>query len=135
MAKRAADIVQVKVRMRADMHRGLAKDAERHGQTLNAEILKRLERSFGSDIITATIERTAEVTADAVVRRLIDEAIIEGANRQQQPSAATNEQTKSQEAGVVNLMDALRRQMQAGEQSSAATNKETKKRTGTEDKS
>jgi hypothetical protein len=88
MARRGGEIVQVKVRMRADMRRGLAKDAERHGQTLNAEILKRLERSFGADIISATIERTAEVTADAVVERLIDEGIIEGAIRRQPPSAA-----------------------------------------------
>ena len=46
MAKHASDIVQVKVRMRADAHRRLEKEADRHGQTLNAEILTRLDRSF-----------------------------------------------------------------------------------------
>jgi hypothetical protein len=47
MAKRAAShIVQVKVRMREDLHRKLEREAEKRGQTLNAEILYRLGQSF-----------------------------------------------------------------------------------------
>jgi hypothetical protein len=72
MAKRSSDIVQVKVRMRADMHRQLAKEAERRGQTLNAEILNRLERSFGPEDIAATIQQTAEATVNQVAERVLD---------------------------------------------------------------
>jgi len=61
MAKRAADIVQVKVRMRADTHAALHREAEKRGQTLNAEILRRLEQSFELDEIK-------ETTAAALLR-------------------------------------------------------------------
>jgi hypothetical protein len=57
MAKRAVSaIVQVKVRMREDLRRKLESEATKHGQTMNAEILERLERSFGWE---ETVETTA----------------------------------------------------------------------------
>lgn len=47
MAEKPA--IQVKVRMPAAVHRKLMRDADRSGQTLNAEILRRLETSYQSD--------------------------------------------------------------------------------------
>src|SRR5262245_60456794 len=37
------------VRMTKDLHRRIQRDADKHGQTINAEILRRLEGSFQSD--------------------------------------------------------------------------------------
>jgi Arc-like DNA binding domain len=48
MAKKA-EAVQVKVRMTKDLQRKIQREADRHGQTINAEILRRLESSFQSD--------------------------------------------------------------------------------------
>jgi hypothetical protein len=48
MAKKT-EAVQVKVRMPKDLQRKIQRDADRHGQTINAEILKRIENSFQSD--------------------------------------------------------------------------------------
>jgi hypothetical protein len=42
----AGRTIQVKVRMPVGFHRKLMRDAESGGQTLNAEILRRLEASF-----------------------------------------------------------------------------------------
>jgi hypothetical protein len=44
--KRDAGLIQVKLRMPIAFHRKLMRDADRNGQTLNAEILKRLEGSY-----------------------------------------------------------------------------------------
>src|SRR5262245_23417184 len=44
--KRDAGLIQVKLRMPIGFHRKLMRDANRNGQTLNAEILKRLEASY-----------------------------------------------------------------------------------------
>jgi hypothetical protein len=46
---RASRTVQAKVRMPATLHRKLMRDADRSGQTLNAEILRRLEKSYEGD--------------------------------------------------------------------------------------
>jgi hypothetical protein len=44
------DIIQLsKIRMREELRRRLARDAERRGFTLNAEIVDRLERSYTYD--------------------------------------------------------------------------------------
>ena len=43
MAKKAANTQLVHIRMTKDMHRKIQRDADRHGQTINAEILSRLE--------------------------------------------------------------------------------------------
>ena len=46
MAKKTSDPIDVKVRMTRDLHRKIQRDADRQGQTINAEILRRLEVSF-----------------------------------------------------------------------------------------
>jgi hypothetical protein len=54
MAKKD-EAIQVKVRMQSSLHRRLQREAYRHGQTLNAEILTRLVTSF--EPIENTIEK------------------------------------------------------------------------------
>jgi hypothetical protein len=47
MKRKASDTIQLsKIRMREDLRRRLAKDAERKGVTLNGEIVERLDRSY-----------------------------------------------------------------------------------------
>jgi Arc-like DNA binding domain len=47
VARKKTDTVQLsKIRLREDLRRKLARDAERHHTTLNGEIVARLERSY-----------------------------------------------------------------------------------------
>jgi hypothetical protein len=62
MAKKAAETVQVKVRMRRDQQQRLERDATKGGLTVNAEILRRLRVSYeveklgGSEYVRALVE-------------------------------------------------------------------------------
>jgi aminopeptidase N len=62
MAKKTTQAVHV--RMPKDLHRKIQREADRHGQTINAEILVRLEQSFDIrerlDAINATIQESLE---------------------------------------------------------------------------
>ena len=58
--KKAANTQLVHIRMTKDMHRKIQRDADRHGQTINAEILKRLEASFSEAEKTAGLEKQLE---------------------------------------------------------------------------
>ena len=49
MAKKTTGTAEVKVRMPKDLHRKIQRDADRQGQTINAEILRRLQSSYQSD--------------------------------------------------------------------------------------
>ena len=49
MAKRGSEIMQVRLRMRRDQHRRLEREAEKRGQTINAEALRRLEGSYDTE--------------------------------------------------------------------------------------
>jgi hypothetical protein len=49
MPKKPFETVQVKIRMRADQHRRIEREAEKNGQTINAEILRRLDQTFLQD--------------------------------------------------------------------------------------
>jgi hypothetical protein len=51
-------IMQVRVRMPRDLHKKIQREADRHGQTINAEILVRLEGSFE---IKQTLDRVEEM--------------------------------------------------------------------------
>jgi hypothetical protein len=62
MAKKS-DTIQVKVRMTRSMHQKLLREAERDGQTLNAEILRRLKVA---DRYQAEIEKMVAETKTAV---------------------------------------------------------------------
>jgi len=49
MAKKTSNTQLLHIRVTKDLHRKIQRDADRHGQTINAEILRRLESSFQSD--------------------------------------------------------------------------------------
>jgi hypothetical protein len=54
MVKRPAETAaQVKVRMPKEMQRSIEREANRSGQTINAEILRRLESGYQSDALVA----------------------------------------------------------------------------------
>jgi len=72
MTKRPpSEIVQVKVRMREDMRRKLETAARKSGQTVNAEILRRLEQSLERP--AEPIEEVARAAAEQAVKRMEDE--------------------------------------------------------------
>jgi hypothetical protein len=56
MAKKP-EAVQVKVRMPKDLHRRIEREAGRRGQTINAEILGRLERDFRTSETLIRVEK------------------------------------------------------------------------------
>jgi len=47
MSKKPSQMVQVKVRMREDLRRKIEHAAQKNGLTINAEILRRLDQTFG----------------------------------------------------------------------------------------
>jgi hypothetical protein len=56
VARKKTDVIQLsKLRMREALRAKLAKDAEKKGITLNAEIVERLERSYGQAARDAAI--------------------------------------------------------------------------------
>ena len=57
MSKKPSDTVQVKVRMREDLRRKIERAAEKSGLTINAEILRRVDQSFGIADGLAPLER------------------------------------------------------------------------------
>jgi len=143
----------LKFRARGDLVSRMQAAATATGRSVSEEIEYRLERSFQNvdeladlkETVTAVFSNLGNtiegLKQEAEGLRRLGEALREEARVQ--TSSATNEETKSQEADVVSLMDRLREQLlreqllreQARKQASVATNKETKNRTGTGDKS
>ena len=67
MAKRAPDLVQIKIRMPRILHQKLARDAARTtALTINAEIVRRLEQSYETAKVPDRLEkRFAEIAFEA----------------------------------------------------------------------
>jgi hypothetical protein len=63
-ARKATAIVQLKVRLREELRRRLEREADRREDSINNEIVRRLEQSF-------LVPNVAEATANAVMDRLI----------------------------------------------------------------
>jgi hypothetical protein len=78
MAKKPQTL-QVKVRMTKDLHRRIQRDADRHGQTINAEILFRIEAGLKAD---EWFERIRDATAqlEAVAAKVMDASEEDKAN-------------------------------------------------------
>jgi hypothetical protein len=73
MVKRPAETAaQVKVRMPKEMQRSIEREANRSGQTINAEILRRLESGYQSDALLAGLLNTE----DAPLLRIIAQAML-----------------------------------------------------------
>ena len=71
MAKkhRDAGLIQVKVRMPIALHRRIERDADRSNQTINGEILRRLESSYTlSKDIEDLKQSQAAIVNDAVAK-------------------------------------------------------------------
>jgi Arc-like DNA binding domain len=62
--RKVADIVQVKLRIRAGLRRRLEREAEKNQQTLNSELVERLERSLRREDET---ERSRKLISQAAV--------------------------------------------------------------------
>jgi hypothetical protein len=58
MAKKISNTQLVHIRMPKDMHRRIQREADQHGQTINAEILGRLVGSFEAKRALDIAERT-----------------------------------------------------------------------------
>jgi Arc-like DNA binding domain len=72
MARRKpADTVHLRLRFPEKLRRRIEAAATKNQQSMNAEIVERLERSFGQEDITATIEATADATAHAVAEHFV----------------------------------------------------------------
>jgi hypothetical protein len=69
---RKSDEGQYKVRMPKALHRRLMREANRHGHTLNSEILQRLEASFAAEDQGAFTEKLLKV-AENQSRNVIQE--------------------------------------------------------------
>jgi hypothetical protein len=59
VAKKTTQLLHV--RIPKELHRRIQREADRHGQTINAEILKRLELSFSTDHALRVGDTLAEV--------------------------------------------------------------------------
>jgi hypothetical protein len=78
MARRkSADTVHLRLRFPEKLRRRIEAAATKNQQSMNAEIVERLERSFGQEDFIATVEKTAEATAVAAADRLIKK-LVEG---------------------------------------------------------
>ena len=71
--RRKTEIVQVNLRLREDLRRRLAKEAEKSGYSFNQELVRRLEQSF-----SPTVDELL-VLAEAVLKGIRAEAEKEGA--------------------------------------------------------
>ena len=65
MAKKP-ETLQVKVRMPKDLHRRIQREADKKGQTINAEILGRLENSFHVEGMLSKIEKSVRESANSI---------------------------------------------------------------------
>jgi hypothetical protein len=63
MARKANEMVQFKLMVREGLRRKLEREAERKGQSANAEAVERLEKSFENQEIADIIARTAHEAA------------------------------------------------------------------------
>jgi hypothetical protein len=82
---------------------------------MNAEIVERLERSFGQEDITATIEATAEATAHAVAEHFVvlmgGKPVVMDVDYTEEPGGALTESSK--QFTKDEMEDMLRRQREA----------------------
>jgi len=96
MAKKT-QTVQVKVRMTKDLQRRIQREADRHGQTINAEILGRLEMSFEylekiagwSERLGAGIAQLQEAMDETMKRKLQER--MDEAKKHKPSEGSTNE--------------------------------------------
>jgi plasmid stability protein len=69
MAKRGS-LVPLMVRLPADLHRTLAREAEKHGNSLNSEIVERLRAPFSREEEDEKLKNLARQTATSTIQQL-----------------------------------------------------------------
>ena len=153
MVRKLADTVQLKLRFPERLRRQIEQAAERNRQSMNTEIIERLERSFQKVDDVERDRRLIQETVDSTVKALAQYSA-EGAQvvnlndawkeRLKKEASTLIQETvdstvnalahySAEGAQVVDLWDAFRERQK--KEASAALNKETKSRTGTGDKS
>jgi len=70
MARKLSETVQLKLRFSEELRRKLEKAAERGGQSMNAEIIARLEGSFTRHDVESAVELAAKMAAEATIREI-----------------------------------------------------------------
>src|SRR5262245_30251606 len=75
MARKATDTVQLKLRFDEKLRRRIEVAAKRNNQSMNAEIIDRLEASFAKADIQEAIEKTAAQMAAAMRNEVFDKPI------------------------------------------------------------
>jgi Arc-like DNA binding domain len=72
MARRKpADTVHLRLRFPEKLRRRVEAAAGKNQQSMNAEIVERLDCSFSQEDVAATIRQTVEAMADAVAERIV----------------------------------------------------------------
>jgi HicB family len=70
--KKQKSVVPLMLRLPADLHRTLARDAEKKGHSLNSEIIERLNWPIRSEEETRKIQRLAEQAATSAVNQILE---------------------------------------------------------------
>jgi Arc-like DNA binding domain len=71
-ARKARSLIPLMVRLPADLHRTLAREAEKSGRSLNTEIIERLRRPFTQEDETRKFQSLAQQTATSTVEQAWD---------------------------------------------------------------
>jgi len=80
MARKPTDTVQLKLRFPESLRRRLEREAKRHGQSLNSEIVSILEGAFRqSDEVQDRAKAIAEALGDEIVNAIVEQANIAAA--------------------------------------------------------
>jgi hypothetical protein len=68
VARKLADRIHLRLRFDERLRRRIEKAAEQNNQSMNAEIIARLEQSFSKEDVNEVIAKTADATVKAVAR-------------------------------------------------------------------
>jgi Arc-like DNA binding dprotein len=85
--RKQKSVVPLMLRLPADLHRTLARDAEKKGHSLNSEIIERLNNPILFQDDTQRFQRLAEQTATSTVNQILQRIDFSGA-----PKKATSKQ-------------------------------------------
>lgn len=85
--KKQKSVVPLMLRLPADLHRTLARDAEKKGHSLNSEIIERLNNPILLEEETQKFQRLAEQAATSAVNQAIKRVDFSGS-----PKKATSKQ-------------------------------------------
>jgi len=85
--KKQKSVVPLMLRLPADLHRTLARDAEKKGHSLNSEIIERLNKPILLEEETQKFQRLAEQAATSAINQTLKMVDFSGS-----PKKATSKQ-------------------------------------------